>query len=115
MTYAEYWDGDNEAPKFFRKAYEQKRKQTNFDLWLQGAYVYEAILSCAPTLQVFGKSKEPIPYRRSPIPLTAQEVVAEKERAEREKFEQLRAAMKATAERINAQRKAKGRDSDAGA
>lgn len=112
MTYEEYWDGDNEAPKMYRKAYELKRRQANFDLWLQGAYVYEAILACSPTLNALKPSK-PIDYRRTPFPLTAAEQFEAKEREEREKFEQFRAEMKAMAEQINARRKAR-RDSDGG-
>ena len=113
MTYEQYWDGDNEAPKMFRKAYELKRKNENFNLWLQGAYVYEAILACSPTLNAL-KPREPIDYRRAPFPLTAAEQLEAKEKEEREKFEQFRAEMKAMAESINARRKAR-RDSDAGA
>ena len=115
MTYAEYWDGDNEAPKFFREAYRLKRKQANFDLYLQGAYVYEAILSCSPALVPFRKSNQPIPYRDAPFPLTADELREAEERKEREQFEQMRGAMKSLANRINAKRQAQRGDLSAGA
>lgn len=115
MTYSEYWDGDNEAPRIFREAHELKLKQANFNLWLQGAYVYDAILACAPILRPLSKAKEPMPYRKRPIPLNDAEIREEKEREEREKFEQMRETMKARMAQINAQRKAKRGDSDAGA
>ena len=115
MTYAEYWDGDNEAPKFFREAHKLKRKEANFDLYLQGAYVYEAILSCSPTLNPLTKSSQPIPYRDSPFPLTAEEQREADERKMREQFEQMRNAMKERANRINAKRQAQRGDLSAGA
>lgn len=115
MSYAEYWDGDNEAPKFYRRAYELKRKEANFDLYLQGAYVYEAILSCAPVLKPLAKASQPMPYRDSPFPLTAKEMREAEERKEREQFEQMRDAMKSMANRINAKRQAQRRDLSAGA
>lgn len=45
MSYTEYWDGDSDAPKYYRKAYKAKQEQTNHDAWLHGLYVYDAVIS----------------------------------------------------------------------
>jgi len=44
MTYTEYWDGDNKLPRYFRRAYKEKLKQRDYEMWRQGLYVYEAVL-----------------------------------------------------------------------
>lgn len=69
MTYDEYWDGDNQLPKYYRKKHNLEREEKNFFLWLQGAYVYEAILDASPALRAFSKKTKPVPYRSEPIDL----------------------------------------------
>ena len=69
MTYDEYWNGDNQLPKYFRKKHNLEREEKNFFLWLQGAYVYEAILDASPALRAFSKKTKPVPYRSEPIDL----------------------------------------------
>ena len=44
MTYHEYWDGDSMMAKYFREAEERKRERENYNAWLQGVYIYEALL-----------------------------------------------------------------------
>ena len=50
MTYEEFWEGDISLPKFYREAEKLRVKRAceddNFQCWLQGLYVYEAV-SCA--------------------------------------------------------------------
>jgi len=57
MTYEQFWNGDNELPRMYRKAYELKMREANQLAWLQGAYVYEAIALLAPALRAFSKGK----------------------------------------------------------
>lgn len=71
MTYDQFWNQDVELVRFYRQAAKIKRDLRNQDLWLQGAYVYEAILDSAPVLR-FSLSKttpKPIPYREQPYEL----------------------------------------------
>lgn len=42
MSYAEYWDGDPSLPRYYREAYQIKQKYDNYNMWLQGLYVYDA-------------------------------------------------------------------------
>ena len=53
----------------YRKAYKAKREQANEDMWLQGAYVYEAISRVAPLLIPFNKHPKPEPYLDKPYPI----------------------------------------------
>ena len=68
MTYDQFWNQDVELVRFYREAAKIKRDLRNQDLWLQGAYIYEAILDAAPVLQVnLGKKpRKPAPYRERP-------------------------------------------------
>ena len=45
MSATEYWDGDNELPKHYRKAYKLKQESKNHEAWLNGLYVYDALVS----------------------------------------------------------------------
>lgn len=50
MTYEQFWEGDSSLPIFYRQAYEMKQKSeneiNNFNAWLQGRYIAEAISAC---------------------------------------------------------------------
>ena len=63
-------------------------------IWLQGLYVYQAIINAAPVLHAFAKpGTKPIPYLDKPIPLTEQEA-KQREEAERiARYEKMRAIM----------------------
>lgn len=69
MTYDQFWNQDVELVKAYRDADKIKRDLQNQDLWLQGAYIYEAILDAAPVLRFSFNKKppKPIPYRDQPI------------------------------------------------
>lgn len=89
MTSEEYWDGDNSLPRFYRESYKMKRQEQNQNLWLNGAYIYQAMMAIAPYVKAFSKT-QPKPYMDKPIPLTSEE---EKERDhESVKAEALKAA-----------------------
>lgn len=100
MSYDDFWNGDVEMVKYYRKANELQVEQRNFELWLQGMYIYEAVRDLAPVLNALSKNREPEPYRREPIPLTeANRLKAEEEDKKRRladgkaKMEQLMASI----------------------
>ena len=71
MTPEQYWDGDPELAKFYRKADEIRLERRNQELWLQGMYVYEAICDASPILHSYAKKgTKPHPYADKPYPLT---------------------------------------------
>ncbi len=57
MTYEQFWDGEVEMARAYRKAHELKQEEANHFAWLQGAYVYSAIGSLAPALKAFAKGR----------------------------------------------------------
>ena len=73
MTYEDYWDGDNCKTKYYRKMDVLNKERRNYDLWLQGAYFYEALLDASPVFNPMSTKKNPFPYRDTPIPITENE------------------------------------------
>lgn len=71
MTYDQFWGQDVELVKAYREADKIGRDRKNQDMWLQGAYYYEALLDAAPVLRLSFSKKplKPIPYREQPFEL----------------------------------------------
>ena len=90
MTYDQFWNQDVELVKAYREADKIKRDLRNQDMWIQGAYIYEAILDAAPVLRFSfsDKPQEPIPYRSEPFPLFESKG-EKKKREERNKEKQM--------------------------
>lgn len=103
MTPDEYWDGEAELPKYYRKADELRRKRENERLWLQGAYVYEAIADMVPVLHAFAKKgAKPTPYPKEPYALTEKEVKERRERNDQIEADVGKAKVEAWAKALNA-------------
>jgi len=89
MTETQYWDGDCALTKYYRKADALKRKSINQQAWLQGLYVYDAILRASPVLNAFAKKgTKPRPYVEEAYPIDEVEVkeqTAHKEKANSQK------------------------------
>lgn len=101
MSYEDYWDGDPEKTKFYRSKHKWDIKLKNQELWLQGMYIYEALLDSVPVLNPFSKKKKPIPYRSEPIPLDNVESEIEKEEKHKKDMERTKAKMMEIMERVN--------------
>lgn len=94
MTDRQYWDGDCCLTRDYRRAFEMMKRRQNQMLWLQGAYVYNAILDASPILQAFAKKgTKPVPYLEYPIPLDAKEAREQQEDKERRAYLKMRKAM----------------------
>ena len=102
MSYDEFWNQDVGMVKSYRKADELRRRQRNFELWLQGKYMYDALCSTSPLFRFTMKSGtiKPEPYTKEPYPITASEVRELEERRQREMEERLKAQFAAFAERV---------------
>ena len=113
MSRKEYWHGEAELTKVYRKAYEMQRDRRNHELWLQGLYVYEALIDASPLYHDFIKGKpKPLPYSKEPYPITETQARAKLEREERLRAERQKAAVEAWAKRVNSQIKGKNNGTD---
>ena len=73
MTEKQYWYDDPKLINRYIRIEQIKQQKRNNELWLQGAYIYQAIGSLAPIFNPFSKEKHARPYLKEPIPLTQKE------------------------------------------
>lgn len=67
MTMAEYWDEDCCLTKYYRKAQDLRNERLNEQLWIQGAYIYEALCCASPLFRSLSKNAKAVPYRDKPF------------------------------------------------
>lgn len=92
MTYEQYWDGEPSLVVAYRKAEDIRAHRKNWELYMNGRYVYDAVMRLIPSLNMW-KPKEPIEYMSEPYPLTKKEYQDRIAREERKKQEEIRAKM----------------------
>ena len=98
MTYDEFWRESPSLVRAYRKAFEIRRANKNWELWQQGVYIYQA-LRCAPLAVGFAKDAKPERYPDRPLPLTEKEAKEQEEQRERENFFAYLKLMEAESER----------------
>lgn len=102
MSWEQFWHGDVEIARFYRQAHEMRLRERNFEMWMQGRYIYEAIGDMVPVLHAFAKEgTTPVPYPKEPYPLTQREQREREERERREKYERLKARVNQWADDAN--------------
>lgn len=68
MTYEQYWYGEIRLAKAYAEAERFRLEQRDYDMWLQGAYVHQALQSALSVSEFFrAKGKKPIPYPEKPF------------------------------------------------
>ncbi len=72
MTTEGFWEQDPSLCKAYRKAYEMRREQEfekmNYQAWLQGRYIYDALCAVHPLYHTFAKKgTQAAPYYDEPI------------------------------------------------
>ena len=67
MTVEQFYDGPCRLAVAFKKAHVIRREQANFDAYLQGYYVYEAMLRTSPVVHDFAKDSKPVEYLEKPV------------------------------------------------
>lgn len=101
MTYDQFWNDDVWLAKYYLEAFKLKQERElsydNYKLWLQGLYVYEAIMDVSPILHAFAKSgTKPRKYREKPIPITEEEIKQNEEEARQRRLEYMRQRLMAS-------------------
>lgn len=104
MTYDEYWYGDPSLVVAYRKAEDIRTHRKNWEMWMNGRYVYDAIIRLIPSLNMW-KPKEPIEYMKEPYPLTRKEYEEMVKKEEKKRQDEMREKLKAFAIAQNARRK----------
>lgn len=107
MTGEEYWEGDSDLVKAYRKAHELRRDELNWQAWLQGMYIYEAISDIAPVLHPFAKkgtrarkySEKPYEFKK---PEKKKANLDEKDRDAKARSDKIKAMMMAAMNQSNA-------------
>lgn len=87
MSYEQFWDGDVEMAKAYRKTHRLRMEQQDELAWVQGMYVYQAVAALAPALKAFAKGKIQ-PYVEQPF--SREERRRAEERAAKRREEQTR-------------------------
>lgn len=106
MSWDEFWNQDCEIARFYLKAHDLKRKMENEKLWMQGAYIYDALCAVSPVLNAFAKTgTKPLPYAKEPYPLTAKEVKEVQDSHEKQLMSKGREKMMAWMAKTNTARK----------
>ena len=94
MTYQQYWYGEIRLAKAYAEAERFRLEQREYDMWLQGAYVREALQSALSVSEFFrAKGAKPLPYPDKPYGVwhkRDEQVEAERKRKQAE-GERLRA------------------------
>jgi small-conductance mechanosensitive channel len=96
MTYEQFWNQDCDLVKYYRKAAQIKQDLKNQNAWLQGLYIYEALVDVAPYLRAMG-AKKPTPYRKEPFDLNMRKDEKVQEHKEQQNDSKAKAFMEAFA------------------
>ena len=92
MTYQEFWHGDFNLVKAYRKAYKLQQEIKDSECWRQGLYFYEALLDASPILQAFAKNgTKPRPYPSKPYGVSDKEEISKEEENRKIENERLKA------------------------
>lgn len=90
MSYADFWHGDVDMVRAYRKADEMKRRRENEAMWVQGLYIRDALL-CTVGNMFSGKSGTKIEYPKEPYAITETDIKDREERDARLAEERIRA------------------------
>lgn len=101
MTYDEFWNQDSTMVKAYRKAHDMKMEEQNFQLWLQGRYIYDALCCVAPIFRAFSKAKKPIDYHSQPFELKTEYSEVRRKQKEAKSDNQAKQMMEAFATQFN--------------
>ena len=73
MSYNDYWIDEPDLINCYIEAEKIRERKKNQELWLQGAYIYQAIGCLYPLFNPFSKEHKAREYLKQPFPLTEEE------------------------------------------
>jgi len=83
-----------------------KNEQKNQELWLQGAYIYEALCDVAPVIHAFAKKgTKPLPYSDKPYAITKDQIKERKKEEEKINRQKAKARFEAWAAKLKLPKK----------
>ena len=99
MTYEQYWEMDSSLVIAYRKAERIRAQRSNFDAWLAGRYMYDALCCASPIFHDLARpGTKARPYLEKPYELEMEKpTVDDNERKQQRGI----AAMKSIAARFN--------------
>ena len=84
MSLHEYWEEDGDLAVYYRKAEEIRQERLNWQMHLQGMYVYEALCDASPIFNPFAKrGTKPVPYRSTPYGVEESKVISKTDQTRR--------------------------------
>lgn len=94
MTYSDYWNGEAEMARYYRRAEEERMKTLNWEQWRLGMYMTHAVSTALAN--AFRKERSaPVKYAAEPFPLFPDEGKEKTVSAEKEKIQRMIAKMEA--------------------
>ena len=91
MSYDEFWNGSADRAVYYRKAYLMQQRRNNDLAWLNGRYVFDAIMAAAPAFKPSaGKNGDPPKYLKEPYPFTKEDCEERQRRDMEEKAKRFR-------------------------
>ena len=102
MTEEQYWDKDCWLVVPYRKADEIRKTQRNYEMWLQGAYFYEAMGRVSPVFHAFAKKgTKPAPYLAEPFAISEKQAEYQQEVKEKKTYDKGKAFMEGFVAKYN--------------
>ena len=101
MSADDYWNGDCTLVRAYYEKHEYELQEANHQLWLQGLYIYEALLCASPVFHDFAKHPKPLPYREKPFILNQEQEERQKEAEQEQAREMQKSKMVAWMEKVN--------------
>ena len=101
MSYHDYWDGDCCMVIYYRQMDELRKERVNSEMWLQAAYIYEALLDASPVFNPLSKKNKPFPFRSEPFPLNTSNGKKSEELKKQKRLENGKEAMRRMMDVIN--------------
>lgn len=103
MTYEQYWDGDPAMTKYYQKCSEINLERESQRMWLQGLYIYDALLRVAPLYDFMSSKRVAQSYVEAPYPVTPKRNQQAREDAAKKKLANDLDFVKSWAESFNKQ------------